>query len=490
MSICLVTGSLADLGLQPVANARVTFAMRPRDLKSASGKVVLSNAVSATTDAAGDFSIEVLPGVYTVLVDAMPGFRGIDVPVPDAGTANLAALIGAMTPPELSVAEQAAADAIEASIQAAGSATSASEDAAAAATSADAASESAGITTSASLAAIAARDAAEGARNTALAAAESATVMANASGNSATASLAAREGAEAAQSGAEDAQTAAQAARTGAEQARDASVASKDDAVQAATNASGSAQAASTSAGSAQGSAQTASDAAAAAGVARDGAAAARDLAQAYRDTALGARDGAVAAQVASETARNASQAAQNAAETAQSGAVAAKEGSDAARDVALAARDKAQGWADAAEDVPVEGDPDRFSAKHWAAKSAESAGLSVNVPTLASQIGTLAAVLGQADRRVEDLEVTQGDGAVLRGLVLELATVLGQISGQINGGRAALTGGNLADPALRIGSVGIYSSAANTLSIAIAGSEVARFTSSGLTVFGTITES
>jgi len=46
-----------------------------------------------------------------------------------------------------------------------------------------------------------------------------------------------------------------------------------------------------------------------------------------------------------------------------------------------------------------------------------------------------------------------------------------------------------LADPALRIGTAGIYSAAADTLSIVIAGSEVARFTASGLTVYGLVTE-
>jgi hypothetical protein len=66
---------------------------------------------------------------------------------------------------------------------------------------------------------------------------------------------------------------------------------------------------------------------------------------------------------------------------------------------------------------------------------------------------------------------------------------MIGQVAGQVNGGRATLEGGTLADPALRIGTAGIYSAAADTLSIAIAGSEVARFTASGLTVYGLVTE-
>ncbi|SDF89973.1 hypothetical protein PUH89_04005 [Rhodobacter capsulatus] len=78
--------------------------------------------------------------------------------------------------------------------------------------------------------------------------------------------------------------------------------------------------------------------------------------------------------------------------------------------------------------------------------------------------------------------------GVTLSALV-EMMSVLGQISDQVNGGRLALAGGTLADPALRIGDVGIYSAAAGTLSIAIAGVERARLTAAGLIVYGTITQ-
>lgn len=168
--------------------------------------------------------------------------------------------------------------------------------------------------------------------------------------------------------------------------------------------------------------------------------------------------------------------------------------------------RDTADLLANAPEDQDL-GDG-KFSANHFSIKAAQDRFLanearagaegalaeaiinSALIPAVLANSATLAAVLGQTDRRVEDLEEGQGDGAVLRGLVIELASVLGQISSQINGGRATFIGGNLADPALRIGSVGIYSSATDTLSIAISGTEVARFTAAGLTVFGTITES
>jgi len=69
-------------------------------------------------------------------------------------------------------------------------------------------------------------------------------------------------------------------------------------------------------------------------------------------------------------------------------------------------------------------------------------------------------------------------------------AAALGQVAHQVNGGRSSHTGGSAADPAIEIGTVGIYSAAADTLSIAIAGVEVARFTSSGVTIYGTVTES
>lgn len=78
---------------------------------------------------------------------------------------------------------------------------------------------------------------------------------------------------------------------------------------------------------------------------------------------------------------------------------------------------------------------------------------------------------------------------AAILSALIEMMSTLGQISDQVNGGRIALAGGTLADPALRIGDVGIYSAAAGTLSIAIAGVERARLTAAGLIVYGTITQ-
>lgn len=102
--------------------------------------------------------------------------------------------------------------------------------------------------------------------------------------------------------------------------------------------------------------------------------------------------------------------------------------------------------------------------------------------------IGTLAAALGQAQREVEALSAA-ADGNVITALALfQVAALIGQISDQVNGGRVSLDGGTLADPALRIGTVGIYSAAANTLSVAVSGVERLRVTASGITVYGAVT--
>jgi len=74
-------------------------------------------------------------------------------------------------------------------------------------------------------------------------------------------------------------------------------------------------------------------------------------------------------------------------------------------------------------------------------------------------------------------------------GALAQVMSALGQISQQVNGGQIELKGGTLADPPLKLGTVGFYSTAANTLSVAIAGEEKARLTATGLTIFGTITE-
>lgn len=106
----------------------------------------------------------------------------------------------------------------------------------------------------------------------------------------------------------------------------------------------------------------------------------------------------------------------------------------------------------------------------------------------VAGNVGTLMAAFGQAWEELQKVMDGQDDNALTSVHVLNLAQILGQISDQVNGGRVTLAGGTLADPALRIGTVGIYSAAANTLSVAISGVERLRVTASGITVYGTVT--
>lgn len=75
-------------------------------------------------------------------------------------------------------------------------------------------------------------------------------------------------------------------------------------------------------------------------------------------------------------------------------------------------------------------------------------------------------------------------------GLGLALS-ILGALARRINGeGAIELAGGSLADPAITVGSgVKVYSATANTLSIAIADTEVLRVTADGINVYGTVTE-
>lgn len=92
---------------------------------------------------------------------------------------------------------------------------------------------------------------------------------------------------------------------------------------------------------------------------------------------------------------------------------------------------------------------------------------------------------LGNADElsAVTDLTALAADGGVG-----EITAVLGQLSKQINGGRATHVGGSLDDPALKVGDVSVYSATSGTLSVAISGVERLRVTASGITVYGTVT--
>jgi hypothetical protein len=126
--------------------------------------------------------------------------------------------------------------------------------------------------------------------------------------------------------------------------------------------------------------------------------------------------------------------------------------------------------------------------------ETAASAAASANSATSAAASASAAAIAktdaetAQASALASAADAEASVGGFVGGIGA-LAAIIGQLADQINGGQIALKGGTLADPALSIGTVGVYSSATDTLSIAIAGSEVARFTASGLTVYGTVTE-
>lgn len=125
------------------------------------------------------------------------------------------------------------------------------------------------------------------------------------------------------------------------------------------------------------------------------------------------------------------------------------------------------------------------------ASASAAAAGGAVvdEANAVAQGLGTLMAAFGQAWEEVQKVMDGQDDNVMTAVHVLNLAQILGQLTDQVNGGRITLAGGTLADPAIRIGTAGIYSSAANTLSVVIAGVERLRVTASGITVYGTVTQ-
>ena len=276
---------------------------------------------------------------------------------------------------------------------------------------------------------------------------------------------------------------------------------------------------------------------AAKAGASSTAAANAQTAAETAQTAAETAETGAETARAGAEAAETGAQAAQTAAETAQTGAETARTGAETAETDAETARDKAQDWAETPEDTEVE--TGAYSALHHAAKSeasataaaghegnaaasASAAAASSSLaqdwaesdtapggagtqsaktwadeaqvsaqeaaaggPSFSAQIGTVASVLGQVSGQLDKVSAAQDGGQSL----IALATMIGQLVQQVNGGQTALRGGTLDDPALRIGTVGIYSVAADTLSVAIAGTEVARLDASGLTIYGTLTE-
>lgn len=189
---------------------------------------------------------------------------------------------------------------------------------------------------------------------------------------------------------------------------------------------------------------------------------------------------GAAPFQTGAEAARDAAVAARTGAETAQGGSQAAQAAAEAARDMA-----DADAVATAADRVQT--GLDRTAAETANTQAQAASGIHSAV---AEQVGAIAAAFGQAYEELVKLTDAQDDNTVNTAALMALAQMLGQVADQVNGGQVTLSGGTLADPALRIGTAGIYSAAANTLSVVIAGVERLRVTTSGIIVFGTVTES
>ncbi|SDW78613.1 hypothetical protein [Roseicitreum antarcticum] len=123
MAICALSGNIADLGMVPIDKARILFQPISEGVSVSGGSVILPKPLSVTTDAHGDFSVNIVTGVYEVApISVGASVQPIVVTVPAVASANLAALIGAASPPELSLAEQAAFDSVQASIVSVGAA--------------------------------------------------------------------------------------------------------------------------------------------------------------------------------------------------------------------------------------------------------------------------------------------------------------------------------------------------------------------------------
>lgn len=255
---------------------------------------------------------------------------------------------------------------------------------------------------------------------------------------------------------------------------------SKSDAQIAQEAAQQSAADAAASATAAEADAIAAAGSAAAAASSETNAVAAADAAQTASAAAEAARDAAQAAQAAAETASTDSQAARDAAQTAQAAAETASTAAQTARDAAQAAQAAAESARDAA--VIARDEAEAFAA--------ESAGNAVAV------VGVLQHALDQAGQAVRELEamglrvtdVTETTLPVVGNLQYAI-DIAAQAARSVSGGRAQFVGGFADSPAITIGDVAIYSSAADTLSVAIAGTEVLRVDAAGITVFGTVTE-
>lgn len=190
------------------------------------------------------------------------------------------------------------------------------------------------------------------------------------------------------------------------------------------------------------------------------------------------------------QEARDDAQEAQGHAETAQLAAETARDGAFTNADVYATTGDGIAATSNGDQFQVVEGDElvrylnDNGNAVEVARYPAATA-----LTKLASDHGHLSALLGQTAREAGRLRDAQGVTPPVPAAVGALAAIVSQLARQVDGGRIRLAGGSLDDPAIQIGTASIYSAAADTLSIAVGDVERLRITTSGITVYGTVTE-
>ena len=285
-----------------------------------------------------------------------------------------------------------------------------------------------------------------------------------------------------------DAQTAQNAAETAASEA----LGHKQDSAGSATAAAASAATAETQATASAASATASGNSETAAGISAGEAVASATAAASSETQSAGSAAQSAASATESQGFSIDSAASATAAASEKDDAVAAKVASEAAVQGIEDFATLSQTWATGTEPAGA----GTLSSREEADR-AEAAKVAAEASTQrVDLLGALEFALDQVGQTVRE---SLRQGAVVDGQVEDLYLVLaaieqaldlsGQTARQVNGGRVSLRGGSLADPALTIGTAKIYSSAADTLSIGIGDSEVARFTSAGLTVYGTVTE-
>ena len=270
MSICQVNGTLADLGLTPVAGAEITFTAASNRIGRDGNTLILAEPETVVTGAGGTFTANLVAGRYRVSVTGQEASASFFATVQEGATvAQLAQLIDLPAPPTLNAAQQAVVDAQTARDVANASATAAAASATAANTAqtgaeaaSDAASASASAAGASGAAAEAARVLADQLAAAALLSQQGAAVAAMAAMNSQTAAAASETASVASASAASTWAATASAASTAAQAALDAAVGARNEALAAESAAESSAFAASGSASAAAGSATSAAQSA------------------------------------------------------------------------------------------------------------------------------------------------------------------------------------------------------------------------------------